>query len=93
MDDQEFLDEATSHYRLFISGEEAMPTVVCRGRHDKVVASYGIGKLKAIATSNKGFLLDSLGVVDIPWDSVENEATKFMVAFYEGSGVPMSETR
>ena len=47
---------------------------------DTVVASYGTGKLKAIATSNKGFLLDSLGVEDIPWDSVENEATNFMIA-------------
>ena len=38
---------------------------------DTVAASYGIGKLKAIATSNKGFLLDSLGAVDIPWDCGE----------------------
>ena len=60
---------------------------------DTVVASYGTGKLKAIATSNKGFLLDSLGVEDIPWDSVENEATKFMIATYGGSGVTMSECR
>ena len=42
-----------------------------------MAASYGIGKLKAIATSNKGFLLHTLGVVGIPWDSVENEATRF----------------
>ena len=33
MNNQEFLDEATSHYRLFISREEAMPTTVYRGRH------------------------------------------------------------
>ena len=58
---------------------------------DTVAASYGIGKLKAMATSNKGFLLDSLGVKDIPWDSVENEATKFMIAAYGGSGETMSE--
>ena len=60
---------------------------------DTVAASYGIGKLKAIATSNKGFLLDSLGVEDIPWDCVENKATKFMIAAYGGSGVTMSEYR
>ena len=166
MNDQEFPGEATSHYRLFLRGEESMPTVVYRGKHraelqlylthaeadirivkyalwscetrdtracvisddtdvftllcyhhqkrgssarvmmepsvnervcvdisaivkkhsniipqilaihaiggfDTVAASYGIVKLKAIATSDKGFLLDSLGV-DIPWDSVEN---------------------
>ena len=49
---------------------------------DTVAVSCGIGKLKTIATLNEGFLLDSAGVVDIPWDSVENEATKFMIAAF-----------
>ena len=57
---------------------------------DTVAASHGIGKLKAIATSNKGFLLDSLDVADIPWDSVEDEETKFMIAACGGSGVTMT---
>ena len=168
MNDQEFLDEATSHYRLFMSGEEAMATMVYTGRHraelqlystheesdirmvkharwscetrdarvvlfpmiqmclhypvtttksvdprlnphwmkgfvlislqqsrstnvipqilvihaisgcDTVAASYGIDKLKAIATSNKGLLLDSFGVEDIPWNSVMNEASSWL---------------
>ena len=60
---------------------------------DTVAASYGIGKSTAVATSNKGFVLDSLFVIDAPWDDVEKEATKFMVASYSGLGVTMSECR
>ena len=40
MNDQEFLDEATSHYWLFISGEEAMPTTVYRGTHRTELQLY-----------------------------------------------------
>ena len=40
MNYQELLDEATSHYRLFISGEEAMPTMVYRGRHRAELQLY-----------------------------------------------------
>ena len=40
MNDQEFLDEATSHYRLFISGEVAMPTTVYRGTHRTELQVY-----------------------------------------------------
>ena len=40
MNDEEFLDEAKSHYRLFISGEEAMPTMVYRGRHGAELQLY-----------------------------------------------------
>ena len=60
---------------------------------DTVAASYGIGKLTAVATSKKGFVLDSLGVIDAPWDHVEKEATHFMVGAYGGLGVTMSECR
>ena len=60
---------------------------------DTVAASYGIGKATAVATSNMGFVLDSLGVIDTAWDDVEKEATKFMVAAYGGLGVTMSECR
>ena len=40
LNDQEFLNEATSHYRLFISGEEAVPTVVYRGWHRAELQLY-----------------------------------------------------
>ena len=40
MNDQEFLDEVTSHYWLFISGEETMPTTVYRGRHKAGLQLY-----------------------------------------------------
>ena len=60
---------------------------------DTVAASYGIGKSTAVTTSNKGFVMDSLGVIDAPWVDVEKEATKFMVAAYGGLGVTMSECR
>ena len=32
-------------------------------------------------------------MIDAPWDDVEKEATKFMVAAYGGLGVTMSECR
>jgi hypothetical protein len=60
---------------------------------DTVAATYGIGKSTAVATSGKGFVLDSLGKIDAPWHDVEKEVTKFMIAAYGGSGATMSECR
>ena len=56
-------------------------------------SQQGTAEPPPIATSNKGFVLDSLGVIDTAWDDVEKEATKFMVAAYGGLGVTMSECR
>ena len=58
---------------------------------DTVAASYRMSK--AVATSKKKFIIDSLGVVDTPWDDVEKEATAFMVAAYGGLGATMNECR
>ena len=58
---------------------------------DTVAACYGIGKTTAVAISKGGFLLNFLGVVDVPGDDVGKGKTKFMVAAYNGSGVTMSE--
>ncbi|KAL8595126.1 hypothetical protein ACOMHN_019164 [Nucella lapillus] len=60
---------------------------------DTVAACYGIGKTIAVNVSKKGFLLNSLGVVDALWSDVEKETTEFMAAAYNGSGVTMSECR
>ena len=57
---------------------------------DTVAATYGIGKSTVVATSNKGFVLESLGVIDAPWN---DEVTMFMVATYGGLGATMSECR
>jgi len=42
-----------------------------------------------VTISKKGFLLNSLGVVDVLWDDVVKETTEFMVAAYGGSGVAL----
>ena len=47
---------------------------------DTVAACYGIGKTTAVTISKKGFLLNSLGKVDVLWDDVIKETTDFMVA-------------
>jgi len=60
---------------------------------DTVAACYGIGKTTTVTISKKGFLLNSLGVIDVLWDNVVKETTEFMVAAYSGSGVTMSECR
>ena len=59
---------------------------------DTLAACYGIGKT-TVTISKKGFLLNSLGVVDVLWDNVVKETTEFVVAAYSGSGVTMSECR
>ena len=69
------------------------PPVHATSGCDTVASSYGIGKLKAIATSKKGLDFDSLCVIDAPWDDVEKEVTHFMVTAYGGLGVTMSEYR
>ena len=69
------------------------PPVHATSGCDTAAASYGIDKLKAIVTSKKGLGLDSLGVIDAPWDDVEKEATHFIVTAYDGLGVTMSECR
>lgn len=60
---------------------------------DTVAACYGIGKTIAVTVSKKGFLLNSLGVVDALWSDVEKETTEFMAAAYNESGETMSECR
>jgi len=60
---------------------------------DTVAACYGIAKTRTVTVSKKGFLLNSLGVVDVFWDDVVKETTEFMVAAYGGSGVATSECR
>jgi len=51
---------------------------------DTVAACYDIGKTRTVAISKKGFLLNSLGVVDVLWDDVVKKTTEFMVAAYVG---------
>ena len=59
---------------------------------DTVAASYGIDKLKAVATSKKRLVLDSLSVIDAPWNDMEKEANHFMVNAYGGLCVTIKST-
>jgi len=60
-------------------------------RNQTVAATYGIGKSRAVTTSRKGFVLDFLGITEVPWEDVEKEVAMFTIAAYNGSGMTMSE--
>ena len=49
---------------------------------DSVAATYGIGKIKAIAVSRKGYTLDKLGKPSETITEVTDQATAFMGACY-----------
>ena len=59
---------------------------------DTVAACHGIGKTTTVTISKKGFLLNSLGVVDVVWDDAVKETTEFVVAAHCGSRVGLTMT-